>query len=385
MMSKRNSLNQDIYIPIPWPVDECNACQLLDIHSACENETSMDMHTFQFGFWVPYTNVINSSTVAVIKIKKIGRDVANRQFSIRGFDTPEMQGCGRATFPDSSTLNQNAWALNTATTTWSWNSQYVYNKNLESTCASNSKIWFYNLHVLASAQEIASYAQLTFEFNINGRIHAATTTQSLREVQVRSAGGNFTTRGVNQIQEIGDFPQILRILPVLFRISCGANESTCPDEWRWHTVAVFSSAESENKITSVVDTIQVTASDSCNVTLDIALEIGESVSFSTEGLGCTISIAKVVLPCQPGKTFTTDECENCMPGTYKSNPGSHPCTVCDEESISGIGAQSCTSCGVFGRANWFRSQCMCEPGSYFEVFNWLCTECPAGKSQDARL
>jgi len=233
-------------------------------------------------------------------------------------------------------------------------------------------------------EEITHNTQLTFEFNINGIMHVATTTQSLRGFQMNTTDGVFTTRGVNQIYEISDFPEILRILPVLFRIDCNMDETTCPDEWRWYTAAVFSS-EFESTVTSVVDAIQVTASQSCNVTLDVTLQIGESVSFNTTGIGCTISIAKLVIPCQSGKTFTVDQCENCLPGTYKSASGSHPCTFCAEETISGIGAQECSECGTLGRANFQRTECMCEPGSYFETLRWLCTECPAGKSQDLRI
>jgi len=167
--------------------------------------------TFEFGFWVPYTANIDRNTVSVIKVKTPGRDVKNKQFSIRGFDVPEMQGCGRASFPsaNSSLQDKMTWASNSTSTSWAWNRQYDYNADLQTSCAADDMIWFYNLHVIASEAEITNKVALTFEFYIEGFVHVATAQQSLHEVQVNLDGEFVGTRTVNQIYDIGEFPEIV--------------------------------------------------------------------------------------------------------------------------------------------------------------------------------
>ena len=404
-IDRRDSANRDVQVMVPWPAEECNMCQLLAIDSECEQETSMHSETFQFGFWVPYDSKIDRNTVAVIKIKNPDQDVKNPQFYIRGFNTPEMQGCGRTSFPpaNSSALDKQMWARDTNTTTWSWNNQYVYNVGLETSCAVNNMIWFYNLHVLASASEIANHSSLTFEFNIDGVIHIATTTQSLREVRVNYSDISFNTRALNQIYKITDLPEVLTILPVLFRIICNENETMCPNEWTWHVAAHFSS-NLENTVTSIADDIHVTASASCNELLDQTIRIGESVSFSTNGAGCSISIMKLMAPCPIAVNATTEIqdtlavtdcvcmkgysrddamiCQNCVTGKFKDVLGDGPCQNCEAGKFSNSTTQfsvtTCMPCGEYSSSLQGATKCTCNPGAEKRMGNITCTECARG-------
>ena len=367
---KLDNANGYVSKVIPWPHNECNMCHLTDTSLVCARETAMDTRTFQYGFWAPHDARINANTVAVIKVKKAGHDVVHKHLIIRGFDTPEMQGCGRGRFPDAgaSSANMTAWASDTATTTWSWGTTYQYEPL--TSCAAEDKIWFYNVHVLASEEEIASGAQLVFEFHIDDAKHIATQTQTLRE----------GTRGVDQIYEIGDFPKVLTLMPVLFRLVCSVNETSCPDEWNWHTAAVFSSTE-ENTMTSVVDRTQVTASADCDTRFDSSVEIGESFSFSAEGSGCTVSILKIVEPCESGKTFLDRVCTDCLPGTYKSSPGSQSCSTCAPNMVSGSAQTMCQDCEDYGSANADNTLCICKPGAFFSDGAQICTACAKGTSK----
>ena len=113
----------------------------------------------------------------MIKVEKPGHDVVNKHLITRGFDTRRMQGCGRRQFPNASSIVSSMdWASNTAMTTWSWDTMYQYNIDLETSCAPDDKIWFYNVHVRASNDEIANGAELMFEFNIDNIMRIATDT-----------------------------------------------------------------------------------------------------------------------------------------------------------------------------------------------------------------
>ena len=381
-------------VVVPWPISECNMCQLLDINSVCEKETSMDLQTFQFGFWVPYTASVDHSTVSVMKVKTPGGDVKNPQFSIRGFNTPEMQGCGRASFPGASSSDEqkNSWALDTTTTTWSWNNQYVYNVALETSCATNNRIWFYNVHVLASTAEIADKMHFTTEFNVNGVIHVATTTQSLHAVRVSSGGANFTTRALNSIYKISDFPNTLTIRPLLFRIVCSATETRCPAEWSWPIDASFSS-NLQKTVTSVLHSIVLTTSTLCDVKFTQTLRIGESFSFNTTGTGCTISIVlgtcthphtttsadNLKCECDKGYYGNSSSCIACSAGKYKLSSGTgnttNPCSGCPSNSNSLEASAQCT-CRTGYKMSSLQTCVLCGSGAYINE-SGVCKTCPA--------
>jgi len=236
VVDKLDSANRDVYIVVPWSYNECNQCQLVDTVNECAPETAMHMRTVQYGFWAPFNADINASTIAVIKVKRPGDDVVNKHLIIRGFDTPNMQGCGRKRFPNaSSSVNSADWASNTATTKWSWNAMYAYNIGLETSCARDDKIWFYNANLRVSNDEVANGVELQFEFNINNVMYIATNTQSLRINEENGGTTSASGQDVYQIHQSGYIPKVLTIMPVLYRLVCSVNETSCPDEWSWHT------------------------------------------------------------------------------------------------------------------------------------------------------
>jgi len=57
---------------------------------------SWDSDTFQSGFGVPTTKIIDENTDIVIKLKTSDL-VANSNLYIRGLNKPEYQGCSRST------------------------------------------------------------------------------------------------------------------------------------------------------------------------------------------------------------------------------------------------------------------------------------------------
>ena len=65
-----------------WDPQECNQCVLLGIQNQCDDEPNIDPNTFQLGFWVPALGTINQDTVAVVKIKKAGTDILNKNLVI---------------------------------------------------------------------------------------------------------------------------------------------------------------------------------------------------------------------------------------------------------------------------------------------------------------
>jgi len=83
---------------LQWDQNECNQYVLLGIENDCDDEMNIDPNTFQMGFWVPALSTITKDTVAVVKIKQVGTDIENKSLVIRGFNTPEYQGCKRSTY-----------------------------------------------------------------------------------------------------------------------------------------------------------------------------------------------------------------------------------------------------------------------------------------------
>jgi len=184
----------------------------------------MDMNTFQFGFWVPARSDIKQNTVAVIKLKNAGSDVKNKKLFIRGFNTPQYQGCGRRLWTPT---NAN-WAT-AATTTWAWQppSTVQSRSASENACAADDQIFFYNLHVMASFAEININAatKLDFEIDIDGVKYITRQQKTFLEVAI--AGTTIKSRGVDQISTISQLPFTLDVEKQVFSIDCGV-QTGCP-------------------------------------------------------------------------------------------------------------------------------------------------------------
>jgi len=70
---------------------------ILGISESCVAETALDIESFRVRFWAPRNADITQSTVAVVKILTPATDRTNQHLTVRGFNTPTLQGCGRKT------------------------------------------------------------------------------------------------------------------------------------------------------------------------------------------------------------------------------------------------------------------------------------------------
>ena len=203
---------------LPWRDNECNACILLNTTetnqcssisagTAFERE-AWDWNAHQFGFWVE-GNVILEDSIAVAKIKN--GDVKYSHLTIRGFDTPEYQGC------KSTTTGEENWAWGVENT-----DSPQFSDTHEENCDVNAgfvKMWFFNLQVLASDSEISSAnLKVDFEFDISGVKYVTRNHKVLEDETKISGAVAYTTRGHNQIDEIGMKPFALTLDRKLFEL-----------------------------------------------------------------------------------------------------------------------------------------------------------------------
>lgn len=83
-----------------------------------------------------------------------------------------------------------------------------------------------------------------------------------------------------------------------------------------------------------------------------------------------------------------NSCQFCSPGKYSTGQGSKACMVCGRGFYSDMeGSTSCKSCGDAVTTTTNRDDetsvwgCVCLPGSYFNLNEMICMQCPPGKYQ----
>ena len=223
-------ITEQLPIDAAW-LHECNRCVILGISGSCAAETLWEVESFRVGFGAPHNAHISQSTVAVVKILTPATDVNNQHLTVRGFNTPTLQGCGRKTYPADET-GAAEWASNTAR--WEWESDSTYDVS-RTVCASDDHIWFFNLNVHASQKETAqsSAAKLHFEISINGKIYLTRTTAFLQQQLVDNSIATSITRGLYPITERGDRPRTLDLVPKLFSVIC---RDQLPSDTNGHSV-----------------------------------------------------------------------------------------------------------------------------------------------------
>ena len=343
---------------LQWHRQECNQCVLLGIENTCNNEPEIDPNTFQLGFWVPALGTINQDTVAVVKIKKAEDDILNKNLVIRGFNTPEYQGCRRT----SPTTADYAWS------TLQTPASLVTHHD---SCDAAERMWFFNVHVHASHDEISTNKLVDLEFSVGGNIHVTTTRIPLTEEVVNpNTAMSFSSRGLNQIHTFRTLPREIVLDVKKFGIDCGS-AATCAYEGAYidsFTIDVGM----QYTITRVNENLQINVVTGC--TINNIEDLGEITTFVafTSTTPCAISIKAYVstTECTAGQTGVG--CSACVIGKFKSNAGSVDCTECAS------GATTIADSRVA------RTACFCQEGyrGNAAIDGGSCTVCDAGKYSD---
>jgi len=224
-----------------WRNTECNQCVLLqEEQQQCARDNTIggtettleawDQNTHQFGIMFTRDSriLLNESSVAVVKIKNsVSSDVKFPGLTIRGFNTPTCDGCIRPN----------------GTVVWTWQRQSetdeFYSK-VDSVCtisnecmSSHSKLWFFNINVWASQEELQLQSLvLNFEVMVGTILYVTRGTDILKNTTQGLENNLFISRGHDQIDYIGKYPREYTLAEKLFEIDCYSLHNTlaCPFE-----------------------------------------------------------------------------------------------------------------------------------------------------------
>jgi len=413
--------SQTTDVRVELPIDaawrhQCNRCVILGISESCVAETALDVESFRVGFWAPRNADITQSTVAVVKILTPATDVTNQHLTVRGFNTPTLQGCGRMTYPALEPAAA-AWAANTAR--WAWQSDSAYDES-STVCAPDDQIWFYNLNVKASEKETvqSSPAVLHFEISIRDNIYLTRTTASLREQLVDQTVATSITRGLYPVTARGIRPLTLDLVPKLFSVICRntvvsdtyGHSVQLPFEGAYMSMMTQIPPSNYCTISSLDKTLSIYISETCNapgttVTTVIILDpyssyklvAPESAVSTTPQQRCSFDVQEhcnvgferppdssdSCTACTAGKfknSMGVGACASCTAGKFMSFTGASVCDVCSNSLDQG--RIFCESCGIHatGKIGTNPLKCECNSGFFFQTTQ--CVACAAGKYKE---